>query len=118
VYIWRSYLDLSIGMTGPEVGLSPSIHKYVTSSTPQLNNNVPNTYTTDHSSSVLRTHSWRTAANSAGYLLPHLRPDMTILDVGRERGEAGRRTRMGGLECCMGRWYAELIRRSYDYIQN
>ncbi|RMJ24048.1 hypothetical protein PHISP_05069 [Aspergillus sp. HF37] len=42
----------------------------------------PNTYTTDHSSSVLRTHSWRTAANSAGYLLPHLRPEMTILDVG------------------------------------
>ncbi|KAJ6442625.1 ubiE/COQ5 methyltransferase [Purpureocillium lavendulum] len=39
-------------------------------------------YTTDHSSSVLRTHGWRTAANSAGYLLPHLRPDMTILDVG------------------------------------
>lgn len=39
-------------------------------------------YTTDHSSSVLRTHGWRTAANSAGYLIPHLRPEMTILDVG------------------------------------
>ncbi|KAL3958378.1 hypothetical protein ACCO45_006540 [Purpureocillium lilacinum] len=39
-------------------------------------------YTTDHSSSVLRTHGWRTAANSAGYLIPHLRPETTILDVG------------------------------------
>lgn len=39
-------------------------------------------YTTDHSTSVLRTHTWRTAANSAGYLIPHLRRDMTILDVG------------------------------------
>lgn len=41
-----------------------------------------NTYTTDHSASVLRTHSWRTVANSAGYLLPHLKPDMKILDLG------------------------------------
>lgn len=39
-------------------------------------------YTTDHASSVLRTHSWRSAANSAGYLIPRIRPDMTILDVG------------------------------------
>ncbi|KAF2814233.1 S-adenosyl-L-methionine-dependent methyltransferase [Mytilinidion resinicola] len=42
----------------------------------------PSVYTTDHSASVLRTHSWRTAANSAGYLLPHLRSNMKILDVG------------------------------------
>lgn len=42
----------------------------------------PSVYTTDHSASVLRTHSWRTAANSAAYLLPHIRPDMKILDVG------------------------------------
>ncbi|EKV06688.1 UbiE/COQ5 methyltransferase, putative [Penicillium digitatum] len=39
-------------------------------------------YTTDHSISVLRTHSWRTVSNSASYLLPHLKPDMRILDVG------------------------------------
>ena len=39
-------------------------------------------YTTDHSTSVLRTHSWRTVSNSAPYLLPHLKPDMKILDVG------------------------------------
>jgi SAM-dependent methyltransferase len=31
---------------------------------------------------VLRSHRWRTAANSAAYLLPHLTPDAKILDVG------------------------------------
>jgi ubiquinone/menaquinone biosynthesis C-methylase UbiE len=39
-------------------------------------------YTTDHAASVLRTHSWRTAANSAGYLIPHIQPNMSILDIG------------------------------------
>ncbi len=40
------------------------------------------TYTHGHQESVLRSHRWRTAENSAGYLLPHLRSDMTLLDVG------------------------------------
>ena len=40
------------------------------------------TYTHGHHPSVLRSHSWRTAENSAAYLLPHLRPDMKILDIG------------------------------------
>jgi ubiquinone/menaquinone biosynthesis C-methylase UbiE len=31
---------------------------------------------------VLRAHRWRTADNSAAYLLPHLRPGSTLLDVG------------------------------------
>ncbi|MEV4757130.1 methyltransferase domain-containing protein [Micromonospora sp. NPDC049559] len=39
-------------------------------------------YTHGHHDSVLRSHRWRTAENSAAYLLPELRPDMTILDVG------------------------------------
>jgi SAM-dependent methyltransferase len=39
-------------------------------------------YTHGHHESVLRAHSWRTAANSAGYLLEHLRPGMSLLDVG------------------------------------
>jgi ubiquinone/menaquinone biosynthesis C-methylase UbiE len=39
-------------------------------------------YTHGHHPAVLRSHTWRTAANSVGYLLPHLRPDMTILDIG------------------------------------
>ena len=40
------------------------------------------TYLQGHHESVLRAHRWRTAANSAGYLLPHLRPGMEVLDVG------------------------------------
>src|SRR4051812_44531505 len=39
-------------------------------------------YTHGHHESVLRSHRWRTAENSAAYLLPHLRPGMSILDVG------------------------------------
>ncbi len=39
-------------------------------------------YTHGHHPSVLRSHQWRTAANSAAYLLPHLRPGQAILDVG------------------------------------
>lgn len=40
------------------------------------------TYTHGHAPSVLRSHSWRTVANSAAYLLPHLRPGVSVLDVG------------------------------------
>lgn len=40
------------------------------------------TYTHGHHESVLRSHTWRTAANSAAYLLPHLRPGQRLLDVG------------------------------------
>lgn len=40
------------------------------------------TYTHGHHESVLRSHRWRTAENSAGYLLPHLRPGLDLLDVG------------------------------------
>jgi SAM-dependent methyltransferase len=40
------------------------------------------TYTHGHHESVLRSHRWRTAENSAAYLLGHLRPGMSLLDVG------------------------------------
>lgn len=40
------------------------------------------TYTHGHHESVLRSHTWRTAANSAAHLLPHLRPGQRLLDVG------------------------------------
>lgn len=40
------------------------------------------TYSHGHHESVLRSHSWRTAGNSAGYLLPRLRPGLDLLDVG------------------------------------
>ena len=39
-------------------------------------------YTHGHHESVLRSHLWRTAENSAGFLLPHLREDSVVLDVG------------------------------------
>lgn len=39
-------------------------------------------YTHGHHESVLRSHRWRTAENSAAYLLGHLGPGMTLLDVG------------------------------------
>lgn len=39
-------------------------------------------YTHGHSDSVLRSHRWRTAENSAGYLRARLRPGMRVLDVG------------------------------------
>ncbi|KAH8118567.1 UbiE family methyltransferase [Phellopilus nigrolimitatus] len=42
----------------------------------------PVVYIHGHASSVLRSHSSRTAANSAAYLLDSLKPDMHILDVG------------------------------------
>jgi ubiquinone/menaquinone biosynthesis C-methylase UbiE len=45
-----------------------------------------NVYTHGHHESVLRSHRWRTAANSAGYLLPRLRPGMSLLDVGAGPG--------------------------------
>jgi SAM-dependent methyltransferase len=40
------------------------------------------TYIHGHSDSVLRSHRWRTAANSAAYLLPHLGDGLRLLDVG------------------------------------
>ncbi|KZT09717.1 S-adenosyl-L-methionine-dependent methyltransferase [Laetiporus sulphureus 93-53] len=39
-------------------------------------------YINGHQESVLRSHSWRTAKNSADYLLSSLKPDMHILDIG------------------------------------
>jgi len=45
-----------------------------------------NTYTHGHHETVLRSHSWRTAANSAAYVLPHLNPTVELLDVGAGPG--------------------------------
>lgn len=39
-------------------------------------------YTHGHHDAVLRSHRWRTAENSAAYLLPHLAASTTVLDVG------------------------------------
>ena len=40
------------------------------------------TYTHGHHESVLRSHVWRTVANSAAYLRDHLLPGTDVLDVG------------------------------------
>jgi SAM-dependent methyltransferase len=40
------------------------------------------TYTHGHAESVLRSHRWRTVANSAAYLADHLVPGARVLDVG------------------------------------
>ncbi|WP_329441230.1 methyltransferase domain-containing protein [Streptomyces sp. NBC_01426] len=39
-------------------------------------------YTHGHHESVLRSHRWRTAENSAAYLIGELRPGLSVLDVG------------------------------------
>jgi ubiquinone/menaquinone biosynthesis C-methylase UbiE len=39
-------------------------------------------YVHGHHESVLSSHTWRTAENSAAYLLPHLSPGVEVLDVG------------------------------------
>ena len=47
---------------------------------------MPDAYTHGHHESVLRSHRWRTAENSAAYLLPFLQPGTCILDVGAGPG--------------------------------
>lgn len=42
----------------------------------------PAAYSSGHTPAVLRTHSWRTVANSVPYIIGALKPDMKILDVG------------------------------------
>lgn len=44
------------------------------------------TYTHGHHESVLRSHTWRTAENSVGYMLSHVVPGATIVDVGSGPG--------------------------------
>ena len=44
--------------------------------------NQAESYVHGHAESVLRSHRWRTAENSAGYLLEWLRPGLDLLDVG------------------------------------
>lgn len=43
---------------------------------------MPDVYTHGHHDAVLRSHRWRTAENSAAYLLSHLEPGLRLLDVG------------------------------------
>ncbi|GAA3034168.1 methyltransferase domain-containing protein [Microbacterium dextranolyticum] len=47
---------------------------------------MPDDYTHGHHESVLRSHRWRTAENSAAYLLPELVSGASVLDVGAGPG--------------------------------
>ncbi len=47
-----------------------------------MNDERPANYTHGHHESVLRGHQRRTADDSAAYLLPHLTPGLSVLDVG------------------------------------
>src|SRR2546430_15636712 len=57
------------------------------------------TYTHGHHESVLRSHKWRTVDNSAAYLAPHLRSNISVLDLGCGPGtitaDIGRRVAPG-----------------------
>jgi SAM-dependent methyltransferase len=47
-----------------------------------MNDERPASYTHGHHESVLRSHQRRTAEDSAAYLLPHLKPGLSVLDIG------------------------------------
>lgn len=87
---------------------------------------MPNVYTHGHHESVLRSHRWRTADNSSGYLLPHLRPGMRLLDVGcgpgtitmdlAERVAPGRVTALERTDTALDLARAEADRRGIDNV--
>ena len=72
-------LDFAYGRPGAHAGRMPDT-----------------TYTHGHDDGVLRSHRWRTAANSAAYLLPHLAPGSDLLDVGLRTRDADQRPGPGG----------------------
>ena len=81
-------------------------------------------YTHGHAESVLRSHRWRTADNSAAYLLPQLRPGQTLLDIGAgpgtitadlaDRVTPGRVTALEANDDALELSRAELGRRGID----
>jgi ubiquinone/menaquinone biosynthesis C-methylase UbiE len=87
-----------------------------------------NIYTHGHHESVLRSHRWRTAENSAAYLLPVLEPGMRLLDVGcgpgtitmdlAERvGSTGRVTALERTEAALDLARAEADRRGTTNVE-
>jgi SAM-dependent methyltransferase len=83
-------------------------------------------YTHGHHESVLRSHRWRTAANSAAYLLPHLSSGQTVLDVGCGPGTItadlaaivtpGRVTALELTDATLNLARAEIARRRLDTV--
>jgi SAM-dependent methyltransferase len=78
-------------------------------------------YTHGHGESVLASHRWRTAQNSAAHLVPHLRAGQSLLDVGSGPGTItadladlvapGRVTALEATEEALALTAAELDRR-------
>lgn len=80
-------------------------------------------YSHGHHDSVLRSHRWRTAENSAGFLLPHLSKGMSLLDVGCGPGNitADLASRLGdgpviGID--LSEEVIELASSQYDTVTN
>lgn len=83
-------------------------------------------YTHGHHESVLRSHRTRTAENSAGYLLPQLKPGLDLLDVGSGPGTItadlaelvapGRVTAVEHTETALELTRAEIARRGLDAV--
>src|SRR5690348_3220326 len=83
-------------------------------------------YLHGHHESVLRSHRWRTAENSAAYLLPRLRPGQALLDVGCGPGTItadlatliapGRVTALEQTEEALGLARAEIARRGITNV--
>jgi SAM-dependent methyltransferase len=84
-------------------------------------------YTHGHHQSVLRSHRWRTAENSAGYLLPELRPGQRLLDIGcgpgtitadlAERVAPGRVTGLDAAAGVLGTARATAAERGLDTVE-
>jgi SAM-dependent methyltransferase len=83
-------------------------------------------YTHGHHESVLRSHRWRTAANSAAYLLPYLSTGQTVLDIGCGPGTItadlaaivtpGRVTALEVTDAALDLARAEIGRRGLDNV--
>jgi SAM-dependent methyltransferase len=86
----------------------------------------PTAYTHGHAEAVLRSHRTRTAENSAAYLLPHLRSDQDLLDIGSgpgtitaglaERTAPGRVTAIEVTEKALALTRAEIERRGIENV--
>lgn len=73
---------------------------------------VADRYTHGHHESVLRSHIWRSAENSAAYLLPHLQEGACLLDVG-----CGPGTITADLASCVAPGQVVAIDNSDDVIE-
>src|ERR1035438_5649518 len=81
---WHSVVAVTIaaGVAHGEDAASVSGHRRLRQGVVLLMAAKETVYTHGHHESVLRSHRWRTAENSAAHLLPYLQPGMTVLDVG------------------------------------